>query len=109
VASDTVTCATTDECRNYKVAVKGDGKTRVAPLTGAESCFEKTVDTTRKSIEFLPNSDVKGYGPTGLLYALFPTKEKFSICFPDEAVGIEMLNDFIKEVEKESGMVKYLV
>jgi hypothetical protein len=80
----------TNQCQHWTTTPKGNEKETVPPGADGKkfgSCFEKTKDSSKNKIEFMSNKDVAGYGPTNLLFALFPTKERFGMCLPDESVG----------------------
>jgi len=93
---------------------KGDGTT-------GEKCNIKDV-ANMTEVDFLENDDEDGNIPfnpitgkeiqsrkQGKLYAFFPTEKAFSVCLPTKEIGLDLLNDFLKELDKSTGMVKYLV
>ena len=60
--------------------------------TGNSQCLVKET-SAMEEVDFLPNSDVSGYGigtsltNPGKLYSAFPTTEQVGMCLPTKEVG----------------------
>lgn len=65
------------------------GKTIEGSGAGTEKCHIKQTDTMSE-IDFMDHDGEKGYGGTGKLFALFPTKKYQyldTLCLPTPEVG----------------------
>lgn len=101
----------TAKCRFWRVVAEGKG-------SGEGDCYIKETSKMTK-VDFMANADVMGTSlnplkpasieSPGELYAPFANEAIGKICVPKKEVAESILKEIMKEMDKTTGFVKYIV